>query len=176
MKRLAVIANLIGLALVITASLSKGSKIKTILALVLFGNLFVSAGYILSGTGINGAASGILACVQTLINYFFEAKGKPVPKTLIAIYILSFVAVNLVVGGVNFYTFLAILACIAFIASILQKNGKNYRICAIANTVLWIAYDLLTHTYSAIITHGTLLCVSLVGFFVHDIKKQQKQP
>ena len=175
MKTLAVIANLIATSLAIIASLSKGNKMKHILALVMFSNLLVVVGYILSGTGINGAISGILACTQTLINYFFEAKGKPVPKALIAVYILSFIVVNLVVGGISFYTFIAILACIAFIASILQKNGKNYRICAIANTVLWVAYDLLTRTYSAIITHGTLLCVSLIGFLVHDIKKQKKE-
>ena len=171
MQVLSVIANLIGLSLVILASLSKGSKMSTILALVLFGNLFVAAGYLLGGTGINGAASGLLASAQTFINYFFEKKGKPIPKILIGIYALSFIALNIFIGTFNFYSIIVILACLAFLASILQKNGQNYRICAIANTLLWIIYDLLTHSYSAIITHGTLFAVNVVGFIINLKKK-----
>ena len=103
MQALSFIANLIGLSLVILASLSKGSKMSTILALVLFGNLFISAGYLLAGTGINGAASGLLASVQTFINYFFERKGKSVPKILVGIYALSFIALNIFVSEFTEY-------------------------------------------------------------------------
>ena len=175
MQQLSLIANLLGLALVIMASLSKGSKIKTILILVILGNFSIAMGYILGGTGINGAVSCLLGCTQALINYFFESKGKPVPKFLIGIYALSFIVINILVGGLNFYTFLAILACLAFIASILQKNGRNYRLCAIANTLIWIIYDILTHSYTAIVTHGTLLVVSVVGLLVHDLKKKESK-
>ena len=34
----------------------------------------------------------------SIINYFFESKGKPLPKWLIGIYMAAFVGVNLVVG------------------------------------------------------------------------------
>ena len=173
MQALSFIANFIGLSLVILASLSKGSKMSTILILVLFGNLFVSVGYLLAGTGINGAASGLLATVQTFINYFFERKGKPVPKILVGIYALSFIALNVFVSEFNFYSIIAILACMLFLACILQKNGKNFRICGILNTLVWIIYDVLTHSYAAIMTHGMLLIVNIIGVIIHDIKRNE---
>ena len=171
MQALSFIANLIGLSLVILASLSRGSKMSTILALVLFGNLFVAIGYLLAGTGINGAASGLLAVVMTFINYFFEKNNKPIPKVLIGIYALSFIALNIFISAFNLYSIIVTLACLAFLASILQKSGQNYRICAIINTLLWIIYDLLTGSYSAIITHGTLFAVNVTGFIINLRKK-----
>lgn len=171
MQTLAFITNLLGLGLAITASLIKGKKIKTILLLVILSNSLIAIGYLLSGTGINGAASCLLACAQALINCFFEAKSKPLPKLLIGIYLLSFVIINIAVGGLNVGTVIAILACTAFVASISQKSGKNYRIGVMANCILWLIYDIITESYSAIITHTVLLAVSTVGFIVHDIRK-----
>lgn len=174
MKELAFILNLLGLAATLAASLIKGEKMKKVLVLVLIGNALVAIGYLCSGTGINGAASGLLACVQTLINFIFDAKNKPIPKWLIGIYIASFIAVNILVGGLTVATLLASLACIAFIVSILQKSGKNFRICAIVNTVIWISYDIFTGSYSALITHGTILAVNVVGFLIHDLNKKKR--
>ncbi len=171
MQTLALITNLLGLGLAITASLIKGRRIKTILLLVLLSNSLIAAGYLLAGTGINGAASCLLACTQALINCFFEAKSRPLPKLLIGAYLLSFIIINIAVGGLNAGTLIAILACAAFVASISQKSGRNYRICVMANCILWLVYDIITGSYSAIVTHATLLAVSMVGFIVHDMRK-----
>ena len=172
MQTLAFIINILGLGLAITASLIKGKKIGTILLLVLLSNSLIAIGYLISGTGINGAASCLLACAQTFINYFFEAKSKPLPKALSGIYLMSFIVVNIAVGGMSIATVLAILACASFVASISQKNGKNYRLCAMTNCIFWLVYDLITASYSATITHGTLLAVSAAGFIIHDIRKK----
>ena len=173
MRELAFILNIIGLAFCIFSSLIKGEKITKILILVLIGNMLVALGYICDGSGINGAASGILACVQIFINFLFQRKNKPIPIWLIGIYALSFIVVNLIVSGISFPTVLSILACMAFIMTILQKNGKNYRICGIINTVIWIVYDLVTASYPALITHGTILAVTVVGVLIHDLKRKK---
>ena len=172
MQTLSFITNLLGLALSIVALLVKGKNIEKILLLVLLANSLIAAGYLLGGTGINGAASCLLACVQTLVNYFFEKKNKPLPKTLIGLYLLSYVAVNVAVGGFSLGSVIAILACSAFVASISQKNGRSYRLCAMANCILWLIYDVVTASYSSIITHATMLAVSIAGFVIHDMKKK----
>ena len=174
MKELAFALNLLGLAFVIVSSLIKGEKITKILILVLFGNALVAVGYLCDGRGINGAASGLLACVQIFINFLFQRKDKPIPKWLIGIYALSFIVVNLLVSGFSFPTVLAILACMSFIITILQGNGKNYRICGIINTLIWIVYDIITASYPALITHGTILVVTIAGVLIHDLKKKKE--
>ena len=174
MKELAFALNLLGLAFVIVSSLIKGERITKILILVLFGNALVAVGYLCDGRGINGAASGLLACVQIFINFLFQRNDKPIPKWLIGIYAVSFIVVNLLVSrNLSFSTILAILACMSFIITILQGNGKNYRICGIINTLIWIVYDIITASYPALITHGSILVVTIAGVLIHDLKKKE---
>ena len=173
MKELAFILNILGLAFILVSSLIKGEKITKILILILFGNALVAIGYLCAGTGINGAASGFLACVQISINFILQKKGKPIPKWLIGIYAFSFIVINLVVSKISISAVIAILACMTFIASILQKSGKNYRLCVIANTIIWIVYDLITESFPALITHGSIFIVNIIGTLIHDIKKKK---
>ena len=65
-----------------------------------------------------------LACI-ILASLIKGKKMKQVPKWLIGLYALSFVAINLRFGGLYFYTFLAIAACMTLIMAILQKSGKD---------------------------------------------------
>ena len=174
MKTLAFILNLVGLVLAISASLIKGEKMKKTLLLILLGNLLVAISYLISGVGINGAASGILACIQIAINYVFESKNKPIPKWLIAIYVVLFIAVNIWVGGIAIPTIFAILACLAFIASIVQKNGKSFRACVIINTVFWIIYDIFVFSVNGLITHCSILVMNIIGVLMHDLKIKKK--
>ncbi len=175
METVAFVINLLALALIVSASLVKGKKINGILILLLIGNALLSVVYLFEENGINGAVSGGLACVQIFINYLFRKKEKEIPKWLAGIYVVSFVAVNVVAGGITFYCVLATLACIAFVASILQKNGRNYRICGIANTALWSAYDILTRSYQPLLTNGTLLVINIGSFVIHDLIGSRKK-
>ena len=168
------IVNLIGLGAILLASLVKGEKMKQVLLLLLVGNLAVGIGYLLGGSGINGAVSCFVGVGQTVVSAIFEIKHRPVPKWVVGIYALSFIVVNLLFGGVSFYTFLVIAACMTFIMGILQKSGRGYRLWTVGNTVLWSTYDLLTGTYSALITHATMFVVNMAGILIHDLKKKEK--
>lgn len=174
MEILSFILSIIGLACMITASLIKGKSMKKILFFVCCGNVLVATSYLVGGSGINGAASCYLGGAQAIINYFFESKNKPLPKWLVAIYALSFIAVNIAVGGFSASGILAIAACLVFIMCIGQKNGAKYRFWTILNNFLWIIYDLITKSYGALTSHVPLLIFTVTGMIIHDRKKDDK--
>lgn len=172
MQTLAYILSTLGLISVISASLIKGEKMKTILFLVFCGNVLVATSYLVGGSGINGAAACYLGALQTLINYFFESKNKPLPAWLIVCYALAIVVLNIwVAGGVSMLGILVIIASLTFIMCIGQKSGAKYRFWTIINITLWCAYDILSASYSALVTHIPLLTFTVVGMLIHDRKK-----
>ncbi len=172
---LAYVLSLSGLACMISASLIKGERMKTTLFLVFCANLLVGTSYLLDGSGLVGAAALYRGAVQTLINYFYESKQKPLPKWLIACYAVAIVAVNLIVEGkLTALGLLVIVASFVFLLCILQKNGAGYRFWTIISMLLWCLYDVLAGTYSALLTHGTLLVFTVVGMIIHDRNKYKK--
>ena len=175
METLAFILNLLGLLSIIAAAYVRGNRIKTILFLCFLGNLLVAIGYLLGGTGINGAASCFLGAAQTLINLFLQFKSKAVPKWLTSIYLLSFIAVNIWAGGLNLYSVLAILSCTSFIIAILQTNSTRYRLFSLLNATLWGIYDILTTSYNGLITHVALFTLTLASIILLDVLHKDKK-
>ncbi len=171
MEILSYILSLLGLASMITASLIKGEKMKKILFFVFCGNVLVATSYLVGGSGFNGAASCYIGGIQAIINYFFDSKNKPIPKWLVVIYALAFIVCNLVVGGFKPLVILAIVASLTFVMCIGQTSGAKYRFWTIINIGLWCLYDILSKSYSALITHIVLLVFTVVGMIVHDKKK-----
>lgn len=172
MAALAYVLSLLGLLSMILASLVKGEKMKKTLFLVFCGNALVGTSYLLDGSGINGAAALYLGALQTLINYFFDSKQKPLPKWLLACYAVAIVALNIAVAGkVTALGILVIVASLIFILCIGQKNGKGYRFWTIVNMLLWCLYDVLAGVYSALLTHGALFIFTVIGMIMHDRKK-----
>lgn len=145
---------------------------KKILFFVFCGNVLVATSYLLDGSGFNGAASCYLGGIQAIINYFFDAKGKPLPKWLVAVYAIAFIAVNLAVGGLSTLGILAIVASLTFIMCIGQKNGAKYRFWTIVNMVLWCLYDVLSKSFGALTSHIPLLVFTVAGMIIHDRKKK----
>lgn len=171
MQMLAYGLSILGLVSMISASLVKGERMKQILFLVFCGNVLVATSYLLDGTGINGAASCYLGGVQSIINYFFDSKNKPLPKWLIAIYAVAYIGLNLwVAQGVTALGILVIVASLTFIMCIGQTNGAKYRFWTVVNMVLWCTYDVLSKSYSAMITHVALLVFTVAGMVIHDRK------
>ncbi len=173
MQVLSYVLSLLGLASMICASLVKGERMKTILFLVFCGNVLVATSYLLGGSGINGAAACYLGGLQTLINYFFDSKNKPLPRWVIASYAVAIIVLNIwVAGGVSALGVLVIVASLTFILCIGQKNGAKYRFWTLVNMSLWCIYDILSQSYSVLITHIVQLGFALVGMLIHDRKKE----
>lgn len=179
MEIAAFIFSIIGLIAMLTSSLIKGRNMKHILILVFLGNSFVAISYLLDGSGLNGAASCLLGATQTIINYFFDKKEKPLPRWLVAIYAVSFITVNIFVSYESLFTsvkaiilcVLAICGCLAFIMCIGQKNGAKYRFWTIVNMLMWCTYDLISGAYSVLATHIVQLLFAVAGMIIHDRKK-----
>ena len=173
MQILSYVLSLLGLASMIAASLIKGQNMKKILFFVFCGNILVAVSYLFGGSGINGAASCFLGGAQAIINYFFDSKNKPLPKWLVAIYALSFIVLNLAVGGFSAIGILAIVASLTFIMCIGQKSGAKYRFWTIVNNVLWCLYDIFSKSFGALATHIPLMIFTIVGMIIHDKKKAE---
>ena len=177
MQILSYVLSFLGLVSMIVASLIKSGNMKKILFLVFCGNFLVAVSYLVGGSGINGAASCFLGAAQTVVNYFFESKGKPIPKWLTVIYALSFVVLNLAVSGFNIelLTVIAIVATLSFVMSIGQGNVAKYRFWIVVNSVLWCTYDILSKSYSALATHVPLLIFTVAGMIIHDRKSKKEK-
>ncbi len=173
MQLLSYILSFGGLLSMIIASLIKGKNMKTILLFVFSGSVLVATSYLVAGNGLNGAASCYLGAVQSIINYFYDAKKKPLPKWLIAIYAVAFVALNLAVGGLSALGILAIIASLTFILCIGQKVGSKYRFWTIVNMMLWCLYDILSGSFGVLFTHGTQLIFALIGVIIYDRKNRK---
>ncbi|MBE6573610.1 MAG: YgjV family protein [Ruminococcaceae bacterium] len=168
MELLSYVFSIGGLLSMIIASLIKGKNMKTILLFVFSGSMLVATSYLLAGNGINGAISCYIGAAQTIINYFFDAKNKPLPRWLIAIYAVAFVVFNLVIGGFNYLCLLAIIASLTFILCIGQKVGSRYRFWTLVNMGLWCLYDVLSGSYGVLFTHGTQLVFAVIGMVIYD--------
>lgn len=173
MEILSYVLSLLSLASMITASLIKGEKMKKTLFFVFCGNVLVATSYLVGGSGFNGAVSCYIGGVQAIINYLFASKNKPLPKWIIVIYALTFVACNLAVGDFSPLVFIAVGATLCFVMSIAQPSGAKYRFWTLINICLWCAYDVLSKSYGALITHIVLLVFNLAGMIIHDRKKKQ---
>lgn len=166
MQILSYILSLLGLASMIIASLIKGKNMKTILLFVFLGSMFVATSYVLTDS-INGAVSCYIGAAQSIINYFFDVKKKPLPKWLIVIYAVAFVVLNLMTGF-SWLCVLAIVASLTFILCIGQKVGSKYRFWTLVNMGLWCLYDVLSGSFGVLFTHGTQLVFALIGAIIHD--------
>ena len=183
MKILVYALSLLGLISMITASLIKGNKMKMILFFVFFGNVLVATSYLLDGQGINGAAACYLGGVMSIVNYFFDAKEKPIPTWLIGIYVFAIVFVNIwVAGGITtaginipWISLLVIVASLTFIMCIGQTNGAKYRFWTIVNMLLWCTYDIIAPAYPSLVTHVSLLNLTIAGMIIYDRKKKKIQ-
>lgn len=171
---LAYVISIIGLVCMISASLVKGENMKTILFLVFCGNFLVATSYLVGGSGISGAVSCYIGSAQTIINFFFESKQKPLPVWLITVYAIAFIVVNLYVGGFEPLVILAIIASLTFILCIGQKSGAKYRFWTIVNMLLWCLYDILSGAFNVLFgSHVPLLVFTIAGMVIHD-RKQKK--
>ncbi len=169
METLAFVLSTLGTICICIPPLLKGKNMKLILLLVFFTNVFIATSYVLTDA-FNGAITCVVGAVQTIINYFFERKSKPLPKWLIGIYALSFIVVN-VIAFKHLTDIIALLAAMMFVMGISVKNGKKYRLWTLINTGLWILYDIATFSFGPLSTHLIQLSTVSFGIFIHDRKK-----
>lgn len=144
-----------------------GKNMKVVLSFNFAGNVLVGLSYLLTGQ-ITGAAICGVACIQVIINYIFNAKGKKVPIWLIIMYAIAFLAVNLLTCS-HWYDAFALVAALLFVVSVAQSNAKHYRLLYFSNSTVWIFYDVLGKVYGNLLTHIVLFIATLISIY----KKQK---
>ena len=113
METLVIVLTVLSTVCSCVPQLVKGKDMRLILLLLFLGNALTVVNYLLSGA-YNGAVSCGVGALQTVINYFFQRKNKPLPKWLIAVYALMFIAANMLVFT-HTADILAVLATLAFV-------------------------------------------------------------
>lgn len=149
-------------------------KMRTVLAFNFTGNLLVGISYLLVDS-LSGAAICAVACVQVFINYFFDKKKIKIPYWLVAVYIVSFLAVNFV-SFARWYDVFSLIASVLFVVSVSQSESKHYRIYYFLNSTIWIFYDFLSASYGNLTTHVVLFVATFIAIYSRDVKtNKQKQ-
>ncbi len=147
-----------------------GKKMRTILIFNFAGNLLVCISYFLTGS-YSGAAICVVACVQVVVNFFFDVRGKKVPVWLVLIYAAAFLSVNLITFAA-WYDVFSLVAAMLFVLSVAQSSAKYYRILYASNSTVWIFYDFLSGSYGNLATHIVLFAATSIAMLVHDRKQK----
>lgn len=151
---------------------------KSMVGILIFnfaGNFLVAINYLIVGgsDAAVGTAICLVACVQVFINAYFAKKEKKVPVWLLVVYLVVFLAVN-VLNYNAWFDLLALTAAVCYVFSISQQKPKVYRILYCANSALWILYDFMAGVYQNLATHIALTVFTLVSMYIYD-KKEEKQ-
>ena len=166
MNTLSYIASLIATVLGLIEPF--GKKMKSILTLNFVGNLLVAISYLLVSQK-SGALICFTACIQVLINYSFETRGKKLPLWLIITHAVVFLAVNILTFSL-WYDVLALIAAMLFVLSVAQSNAKYYRVLYVSNSLVWIGYDFFAGAYGNLVTHVVLFIATGIAIMIRDKK------
>ena len=150
-----------------------GKKMRDVLILNFLGNALVGMSYFFVSEK-SGAIICFVACCQVIINYCFEIKEKRIPIWVISLYALAFIVAN-IIAFASWYDLLAFIASILYVLSIAQHNPGFYRVLYMANSAVWIAYDLFAKAYGNLITHIVLIVATITAIIVRDNKKIQRR-
>lgn len=145
-----------------------GKKMKTILTFNFLGNFLVASSYLLISQK-SGALICFTACIQVLINYGFDVKGKKLPMWLIITHAVVFLAVNVLTFS-SWYDIFALIAALLFVLSVAQSSAKYYRVLYVSNSLVWIGYDFLAGAYGNLVTHIVLFIATGIAIILRDKK------
>ena len=154
----------------IFGALSMGSSIismqfkkrKSILIALLCLNLFAALNMVFLDS-LSAAYITFFAILEMIINYFFERKGKDVPKFLVGIYIIC----NIIIGSLTFtgpLDIIPILAAIIFCFTILTKSEQNIRKLMFVNQCLWLVFDLAVGAYTLVCSNILTLVSTAIAY------------
>ncbi len=110
---------------------------------------------------VSAAIVCAVAIVQIITVMCLNKKPGYVPIYVIC----AFMAVYVTVCIVFFEKAPDVLSGLApcfFALGVVQKRSECYRLCATLNCMTWLAFDIWSNTYSAVIIHVTLLVIDIV--------------
>jgi len=134
--------------------------------------LFLGGDSMMAGTGM------ILGAIQCLLNYIYTKKEKLLPKLTPCFFLLMSVlnsAVHISASGIfHFPVDLIPVSCaLLFVIGVNVKNAGATRLFFLANSSLWVAYDLMVRPIAQanLMTHLVVVLSVVVGIVRYDILK-----
>jgi len=165
--------QIVGVFVTIAAVISMQFKtMKSILAGQVVANLLLMLNCLLLSAWA-GAGTGIIATVQTIVNYTFSARNKKIPVLLTVFFMILYVTSS-------FFTYkgivdtLPLIAALIFAVAVMQEKASICRLLSLGNSALWLAYDICISAYTTTLTHGILLISVIVAIIRLDIKEWKK--
>lgn len=102
-----------------------------------------------------------IAIVQVITVICLNKKPGYVPIYVVCAFICAYVAVCIVFFEKSVDILSGLAPCF-FALGVVQRRSECYRICATLNCLTWLAFDLWSQTYSAVIIHVTLLIIDII--------------
>ena len=121
------------------------------------------------GDGLSGAAVCAVATIHTfLIYWLYQKKDKDIPAWFVA----AFVAVYIICSVFTYKGMIDLIptaAAVLFALSVVQSKSWKYRIIILANSLLWIAYDvIISAPVPMLVTHAIAVVSVVVGIIRLD--------
>ena len=145
---------------------------RTVLLLQIVANGLLGVQYAFRGAD-SGVWSLALGIAQIIFSYVLNAKGISFPKWLLLLFIGGYLMIT-VFTFKNIFDLLPFVALCIFSVSIIQEKSRICRLLSIFNSITFLIYDVSTQSYSAIITHGTILAFLIVGILRLDLPEWRK--
>ena len=170
MEFIDILAYAVGILTTVVAVLSMQFKsMKIVLLLQIVANGLLGVQYAIRGadTGVWSLALGV---VQIILSYVLNVKSIRFPRWLVLLFVAGYLIIT-VFTFKSFFDVLPFIALCIFSVSIIQEKSRICRILSVLNSITFLIYDVSTQSYSAIITHGTILLFLIVGILRLDLSE-----
>lgn len=156
------------LTLIIAVASAQFKEVKHILLGQIASNLSVALSYLFLG-GISGAWVCLVAAFQAIVMYAINKRelSERIRLWLMIIFALIYIAGTAVVY--QSWRDLVTCACaLLYLMAIMQKDSSKYRLFMMANSSLWVIYDVAALAFVNLITHGMILVSLITAMFRLD--------
>ena len=152
---------------------------RKILICIVIASVTTAVNYFVSNSS-GGFASYIIATAVAVTGSIFAVKQRKVPLFVIILYCLAYIAANVAANMVKFegwHTLFAVFGAITGVICNTREDGMAYRIWVLANSILWVCYDIFACAYGPLAQHLLFTAVFAVGLGMDIFKtiKEKKQ-
>lgn len=151
---------LVTVATVLSLSASAMKNSVRIFALSAAANLLMGIGYLVLGAE-SGTAMAFVAALQGIVATVYSVGGKTFPKKLKPLFFVLYS----VCGAMNFnemYDLIPFAAAMLAMVSGFQKAPQRIRLFCIANSIVWILYDVIVGA-AALYSHMLYLAINVIS-------------
>jgi len=119
----------------------------------------------------SGALVSLLACLQTLVAYYYDKEKEEMPRLLIYFYLFITLVCGLFVYS-SLIDVLPILCALLYVITIVQKTEKNIRKIVLYTMIIWITYDAIVGAYMVMLSDSIYLFSTIIAIYRYDVLRK----